>query len=326
MADPQTMGQVVSGAQDTGSSGGNVADLFRQWMLQRLGGGADVLGKSGSSLDDLMSQLQAAMPQMGADLPGGQFKPNQGVQNELDLPQFTSEGFTPDAMAALLGKNIDKQNSAFDMEGANLKKSLARRGIYGAGDDPGSGISSPLLAQLASSKAQAGSNAIRDTILANQDQLYKNRANLSMPLMKIIGDFATSRNKNLADMGIAGNHDLLDAWKTTGDQELKRRNLMLDALSTGFKGVGMGTDIANSMQSPIGSMVSGSNNGMDVMAQMQQLLGQLKGTALQDDRSGIGRQLLNTAVGAAVSGVSGGLGGLISNAGQGLSGSKGGKP
>lgn len=293
-------------------SGASTAEQFNNLIQQVLSQGGDIssiLGPNGW-LGQLMANIPGLTGDASAPLPNQRL--NEISQNPLNLPEYTSEGFTKDAMAALLGKNIDAQATAFDNQGAQLKAELARRGIYGGGDQPGSGLAASPLASLYAAKAESISKAIRDAVLANQNQLYLNRKDLSNPTRAIVADFLNNQNKNLLTAGVASNENML----TQNQQDIQRRALGLQALNTGLAGVNTGTDIYKTILSQLGPLVTGQGQGLDVANNALNSRIGLKQADLVNDRTGIANGFMSSLGEGLGAGIGGGLGSQISSIGS----------
>lgn len=307
------MDDLVAMLQQLQQQGGSTQDFFKQLiqgtqgqtnpLLQMLTGDSGVLQQQQAAQQDAQTQSGAAVPQVGGPNP-------YNVDQVGNLPDFTSEGLTPDAMAALMGRNIDKQSSEYDAQGSQLMRTLASRGILGGGESPGSGLAVDPLSQLASLKAQANAGAVRDAILANQDQLFKNRTQLSLPMrQQVLQGQLANQNANLQGQ-ISSNTLGQEAQKTNAANELARRQSILQALQTGTGGVNSMTSLINALNGPLSSYVTGVGIGAGQQNQATSNQVNAKQSALQNDVATGPMSVVGPLVGAA-GGVAGAyLGGL----------------
>ena len=215
-------------------------DRLRQMFQDLLAGNQSTFGDVFGLLQGIFPQIYGengvggAMPDMGGDLPGKDFQ----------LPEFTSEGLSPQALAALRGKGIDSLNSNFDSSMQNLRASLARRGLSGGGG-PMSGLSVDPLAGAYQKHAMDRAGALRDVTLADENQRFLNRRDLSVP----------ARQQAL-QMMLGKDANELERRKLVGGQETDRRKLLLDALSGG-------NNMLSMLNQQAGLFGQGMDMGMD---------------------------------------------------------------
>ena len=218
----------------------------------------------------------------GGLLSNTQNAPTLNGTNPINLPDFTSEGFTPDAYAALLGSNLDSQARSFDSQGNAMMQMLAQRGIVG-GAGPGSGLAINPLTQLAASKAMANSDATRKAILANQQQIYNNRVNLSVPARQQALQAQQYQNQNALQLN---------------DQQIANRNATTNALNAAVGGVQAGTGIQNAYGNALTPLISGYGSGLNSTSNSLNSLQQSKAAALTNDAQTGPMSVLGPLIGA----------------------------
>lgn len=132
----------------------------------------DLLGENASRFGELYNQF--LFPQM-------QKLFGEGSPLDQPLAGLGSEGLSPQALAALTGRNIERANAGFDETKANLVTMLGRRGIFG-GENPAAGDTARLFSTLYGMREQERAKGLRETTLADENQRYLNRVNLDLPM------------------------------------------------------------------------------------------------------------------------------------------------
>lgn len=252
-------------------------DTTRQLFQDLLFGSLDSQNFANNEfVNPSFANLSSMIPGLSAALPG------------ITLPDFTSEGLSPATLAAMRGRALEDIPRNFDAAGGSLRKELSRRGLFG-GQTPASGLAANPLIALEVQKLLARSNALRDVDLANEEALFRNRSQLSVPARQQSLQAQLGQNQGTLatrGLGLQGATDLL----------------------------GGGLNIANLFGNRLPTLTSGLLGGLNAFGQGTNIRGQLgaQDTSFWDS---FAQSLLGPAIGAGLSmipglgGAAGGLGG-----------------